>query len=89
VKKGLLLISCYLVLGLTTAGMAGQIDSQIDQIQSEIEAGQVASKKILQKDARLVPVPIPIANPTLGVVSQCARTGYADANIRLGAGFSV
>jgi len=67
VKKGLILISCYLVLGLTTAGMAGQIDSQIDQIQSEIKAGQGASREIFRRDARLVPVPIPIANPTIGV----------------------
>ena len=66
-KKGLILISCCLLLGLTTAGVAGQIDSQIDQIQSEIEAGQGASRKIFRKDARLVPVPIPIANPTIGV----------------------
>ena len=67
VKKGLILISCYLVLGLTTAGMAGQIDSYIDQIQSDIEAGQSASEKISRKDARLVPVPIPIVNPSIGV----------------------
>ena len=65
-KKGLILISCYLVLGLTTAGMAGQIDSYIDQIQSDIVAGQSASKKIPLKDARLVPVPIPIINPSIG-----------------------
>ena len=65
-KKGLILISCYLVLGLTTAGMAGQIDSQIDQIQSDIEAELGVSRKIFRKDARLVPVPIPIANPTIG-----------------------
>jgi len=52
---------------MTTAGMAGEIDNQIDQIQSDIVEGQSASKSIFRKDARLVPVPIPIVNPTIGV----------------------
>lgn len=66
-KKELILISCYLVFGLTTAAWAGKIDDQIDKIESDIEAGQSVTKKAFRKDARLVPVPIPIANPTIGV----------------------
>lgn len=65
-KKEWIIVSCFLVLGLTSVGVAGQIDSQVDEIQSKIEAGQGVSRKFLPKKGRLVPVPIPIANPTLG-----------------------
>jgi hypothetical protein len=65
-RNGSLIICFYLLFGLTAASWSGQIDSQVDQIESDIEAGRNASQKIFKKDARLVPVPIPIANPTIG-----------------------
>jgi len=46
--------------------MAGEIDSQVDELQTDIESGRSASRKLFGKDARLVPVPIPISNPTIG-----------------------
>ena len=51
---------------LATLGMAGEIDSQIEGIQSDTERLQSASKKVVGKDSRLVLVPIPISNPTIG-----------------------
>ncbi len=65
--KRFILVGICLFFSSATNAVAGQIDSQIDQIQSDIEAGKNISRKILPKDDRLVPVPIPIANPTIGV----------------------
>ena len=61
-----MLITGYILLVLPTLGNAGEIDSQIDKLQIDIKSSEGASRKILGKDTRLVPIPIPISNPTLG-----------------------
>jgi len=65
VKIFFLIGFCFL-FGLATTGMAGEIDGQADQLQTDINLGRSASEKLFGKDARLVPVPIPISNPTIG-----------------------
>jgi len=64
--KGLTFIGFSLFLFLATPGMAGEIDSQVEGIQSDAERLQSAPKKVVGKDSRLVPGPIPISNPTIG-----------------------
>ena len=64
--RGLIFIGFSLLLLLATPGMAGEIDSQVEGIQSDTQRLQSASKEVVGKDSRLVPVPIPISNPTIG-----------------------
>ncbi len=61
------LIGFCIILGLTAAGTASEIDSQVAEIQNDIEGGQKSSRKLFGfgKDARLVPIPIPISDPTI------------------------
>jgi hypothetical protein len=47
-------------------GIASEIDSQIDTLQNDISRTERASRKLFSKDSRLVPIPIPISNPTIG-----------------------
>lgn len=59
-------IAVCCLLGSTTIAAAGEIDAQVDEIQNDIEAGKSAPRKRFGKDARLVPIPIPVSNPTIG-----------------------
>jgi hypothetical protein len=65
-KRALFLMGFCIILGSKPAGAAGEIESQVDEVQTDIEAVKSASKKLFGKDARLVPIPIPISNPTIG-----------------------
>jgi hypothetical protein len=56
-----------LVFILSKLAMAGEFENQIEEIQSNTGAASETTKKILKKESRIVPVPIPISNPTLGV----------------------
>jgi hypothetical protein len=46
--------------------LAGEIVSQVDELQSDTEDVKSASEKVLGEDSRIVPIPIPISNPTIG-----------------------
>ena len=56
-----------LVFILSKLAMAKEFENQIEEIQSNTGAASETTKKILKKESRIVPVPIPISNPTLGV----------------------
>ena len=58
--------ACLLLFIHPIPCMAGEIVSQIDEIQSDTEEMKSASEKVLGEDSRIVPIPIPIANPTIG-----------------------
>jgi len=58
--------SIFILLFLSTTVFAGELENQIEEIQSNTTSFQSVSKKIIKKEARLVPVGIPISNPTIG-----------------------
>ncbi len=66
IKKLLVFFLCVIIVYVTTAASAGVIDSQTEEVLSKVEGAKDAPKKVLGKDSRIVPVPIPISNPTIG-----------------------
>lgn len=58
--------STLILLFLSTTVLAGELENQIEEIESNAISTQSVSKKIIKKESRLVPVGIPIANPTVG-----------------------
>jgi len=47
-------------------GFCGGIDSQLDGLRTDVENSRPSSRKVLGNDSRLVPIPLPISNPTIG-----------------------
>jgi len=58
--------SVLILLFLTTTVLAGELENQVAEIQSNTRSTQSVSKKIIKKESRFVPVGIPISNPTIG-----------------------
>lgn len=64
-RKWLFITGCVLLMW-STLGIAGEIDSQINKLQTDIERSRGVSRKVFGKNARFVPIPIPISNPSIG-----------------------
>jgi len=60
------LICAWISICFSIDVAAGDLDTQIEQFQSDIKASKDVSKKVLKKERRLVPVAVPISNPTIG-----------------------
>jgi len=58
--------SILILLFLSTAVLAGELENKIEEIQFNTTSTRSVSKKIIKKESRLVPVAIPISNPTIG-----------------------
>lgn len=72
------LVRVFLCVLLSMAGVlsAAEIKNQVESLQTESNGLKEVSSAVLKKDSRLVPVPIPVVNPTLG-------TGLAGALLYL------
>ncbi len=64
--KRMFLISICTILFSAKIVSAAEIKDQVENITTDAEGLKDASSKVLKKDSRIVPVPIPIANPTIG-----------------------
>ena len=58
--------SILILLFLSTTVLAGELEKQITEIQTNAISIQSVAKKIIKKESRFVPVGIPISNPTIG-----------------------
>jgi hypothetical protein len=72
----MLLLSIFIILFSVNNVSAAEINNQVEDFAADSEDMQNASLKVLKKDSRIIPVPIPIANPTIG-------TGLAGALLYL------
>jgi len=68
----------FLYVFLSAIGVlwVAEIKNQVESLQTESNELKEVSSVVLRKDSRMVPVPIPVANPTLG-------TGLAGALLYL------
>ncbi len=62
----MILKSILVLLFLSTTVFAGELENKIEEIQFNTTSTRSVSKKIIKKESRLVPVAIPISNPTIG-----------------------
>ena len=60
------LISICVILCTANNVLSAEINHQADNFAADSEETKDASLKVLKKDSRIVPIPIPIANPTIG-----------------------
>jgi len=61
-----ILKSILILLFLSTTVFAGELENKIEEIQFNTTSTRSVSKKIIKKESRVVPVGIPISNPTIG-----------------------
>ncbi len=59
--------SILILLFLSTTVLAGELEKQITEIQTNAISIQSVAKKIIKKESRFVPVGIPVSNPTIGL----------------------
>jgi len=61
-----ILKSILILLFVSTTVFAGELENKIEEIQFNTTSTRSVSKKIIKKESRVVPVGIPISNPTIG-----------------------